>query len=623
MATAVKITRDNFNINLKRSTEGREGGGTPDGNVFIDTTNDVLQLIDVTEAPKIDLGSGLEANPLTSVTKVQALALYFFLLQEVEADPSLQDFRVGMDAVVNRMGKLVGANAFLNGIKLADGTIDIAGVGGSLGDDRLKIADSGFTEFADGSGGNTLTDRILHGAKSSLPITTSNIKPFYMLVPKPVTEAGRQASIPVDFVNHSAINDNVQSFGSTANGDTGAGDFDYLDYEFILGVREYGFTMAETGSTATGVDELGAYVQGYAIGNSAVTAIQAIAEADVWDTQVAPYTGMGFFRFATGQTEAGFVEGDGTFTDYITNTGGGTLIELRAFMDKLMQQDTDQNDNTGSTGSYIPKRAEPLYTINSLGKLVTRQGLFIGNIPAENQLDIIFTDDGDIARTRPVVTPITIPLSDAWFSDYFDSFSSWLRLIYSDGAGALDFDTDSAVTVQDSDLIDVSGGATNLFIDMDINTILWQSATTVRITFNGTPDLSALVTNANAKINITGCSNASNNGKFVVTAFDDGADWIEIDNILRTDDTDDELTDATGVADLFNFDSRLFKVSDGWELRFSYAYDTNTQAGLVASADKPVILQVGGLNLSKSITKAYVIGNTAITFDGKTEAETN
>lgn len=622
MAAPIKITRDNFHLYLKRSTEGREGGGTPDGNVYIDTTNDVLQLIDLTEAPTIDLGGGAEANPLTNTTKVQALALYFFLLQEVEADPTLQNFRVGMDAVVNRMGKLVGANAFLNGIKLAEGATDISGVGGSLGDDRLKIADSGFTEFADGAGGNTLTDRILHGIKSLNSITTTAIKPFYMLAAKPVTEITRQAAVPVDFSKHNAINEVIQSFGSTANGDTGAGDFDFLDYELIIGVREYGYSIAETTSSATGVDELGAYVQGYGIGNTSVATIQAITEADVWDTQIAPYTGMGFFRYATGQTETGFVEGDGLFTDYITNTGGGTLIQLRAFLDKLMQQDTDENDNTGTTGSYIPKRAEPLYEMIG-GKMYFRQGLFVANIPAADALDAIFTDDGGTERTRPIVTPVVIPLSDIWFADFDDGDSSWLRLMYFDGAAGADFDTDLAVTVQDADLNEIAGATTSLLIDGDIDTIAWQSGTTVRYTFNGTPDLSALDTNPNARVNITGSSNASNDGKFVVTGHDDAGDWIEIDNALRTDATDDEVTDATGVADLDQFDARLFKVTDGWEFRFSYNYDTNNQAGLNPGEDKPVILQVGGLKLSKSITKAYTISDVAVTFDGKTEAETN
>lgn len=526
MATKQLITRDNYIPLLKRSTNPR--GSVPDGNIYIGATIDQLQIIDDTELSQINFGAGNEDNPLTNTFKVQALAIYFFLLTEVENDPTLQNFRVSMDAVVNRMGKLVGATSFLNGIKLAEGTVDTAGVGGSLGDDRLKIADSGFTEFADGSGGNTLIDRVFHGAKSLNEITTTAVKPFYLLAQKPVTEATRQSAIPIDFSKHGSINEVIQTKGSTANGDTGAGDFDYLDYELIIGVREYGFSMAEATSTATGVSELGAYSAGYGIGNSPVSGVQAIAEADVFGgAQVAPYSAMGFFRFATPQTETGFVEGSGDFTDYITNTGGGSLIQLRAFMDKLMQQDSDQNDNTASTGSYIPKRAEPLYTIDAAsGKTVTRKGLYIADIPAADQLKIAYTANNGTTRTNPVVTPVVIFLSLSWFNDT----KPWFRLMYSNGLGSQDFDTSTTVTVEDNVPLAVAGD---------------------------------------------------------------------------------------------NTDARIFAVAGGYELRFSYAFDTNNQAGLNAGEEKLVVIQVGGIDGTKSKTQSFIIGNSAVNVDASTDAETN
>ena len=164
MAAEQLITRDNFTTLLVRSTQGREG--TPDGNVFLDPENEIIQLITATELSQVDLGSGLENNPLSNTDKIQALALYFFILQETENVTALQNFRFSMDAAPNKLGKLVGATSFLNAIKLAEGTIDSNGVGGSLGNDRLKIADSGITEFNEGGGGNTLIDRVLHGVKS-------------------------------------------------------------------------------------------------------------------------------------------------------------------------------------------------------------------------------------------------------------------------------------------------------------------------------------------------------------------------------------------------------------------------------------------------------------------------
>lgn len=617
MATPIEITRDNFHLYLKRSTNPR--GSAPDGNVWIGASIDQLQLIDLTELATVDLGGGAEPNPLTNTTKINSLAIYFFLLQEVEADPILQNYRVFMDAVSNRMGKLVGATSFLNGFKLAEGTVDTAGVGGSLGDDRLKISGSGATEFADGSGGNTLIDRVLHGAQSANPIDAGS-QPFFMLALSD-SEAHRQAATPHNFSKLGDVNELIQTFGSTANGDTLTTDFNYLDYVLFLGVRDYGFSVGEARS-AVGA-ELGAYLQGYALGNSPVSTVAAIPEADVFGgSQVAPFTSMAFHRYASAQTEPGFVEGDGLFTDYILNPAGGTLIQLRAFMDKLMQQDTDQNANTGTTGAFIPKRAEPLYTIDAAsGKMVTRTGLYVANVPAADEQGIIQTANDDTPRTRPIVTPVVILLSDVWFNDFKELLASWLRLMYFDGSGNLDFDSDTAVTVLDADSNTVADVNIEFLADMDVNTVTWQSATTVRIGFNGTPDLSGVT--VKAKVYVQNAANASNNGKFLVTAVDDGANWIEVTNAARTDAADDEVTDSTATLDLFNYDARLFPTADGWEFRFSYAYDTNNQAGLNPGEDKPVILQVGGLDQSKSITKAYTISSSAITFDGTTDAETN
>lgn len=77
---------------------------------------------------------------------------------------------------------------------------------------------------------------------------------------------------------------------------------------------------------------------------------------------------------------------------------------------------------------------------------------------------------------------------------------------------------------------------------LDVDTIVFQSGTTVRLTFNGTPDLSSLVINDHARVRLAG--NASNNGTFIITAINDGSDFIDITNPARTDGTDDEATDS-------------------------------------------------------------------------------
>lgn len=377
----------------------------------------------------------------------------------------------------------------------------------------MKLADSGFTEFSLAG----TTDAIYHGLKSLVDIDDGS-QPFYQIAAS-LSESDRQAAAPVNFSKAGDINESIRTYLD--------GGADNLSDVLIIGVRDFGFSLGETSSVATGVTELGAYSQGYGVGNSPVAEIQALTQADVWGgAQVAPYTGLGFTRQTSASTETGYVEGSGLFTDKITNTGGASLLEIRAWLDMLMQQDSDQNDNTGSTGAFLPKRAEPLYTINSVGKLVTRQGLAIDNIPAADQQSVILTADDGSTRTFPIVTPVVIKLSTAWFTDT----AGWFRLLYTDGSGGLDYDTASAVTVDDSASADVAGD---------------------------------------------------------------------------------------------NGDARLFAITGGYELRFSYAYDTNTQAGLSASADKTVTLNVGGTDATKSKSFEFVIGSSAVSVDASTDAETN
>lgn len=519
MATAQKITRDNFGPLLVRSSAGR--AGTPDGNVFFNTTNDTIELITAAESANVTYPSGHagfttgtpEANPLTHTDKVQALALYFFILQEVEADPALQNFRISMDAVGSRMGKLVGATSFLNAVNLATNTST------ANNDDRDKVCDSGFGEF-DVAG--TL-QAVYHGVKSLNPINATS-RPFYMLAAS-LSEAHRQAATPVDFDLDGDINSVIQTYQN--------GGADNRTNVLIIGVREYGYTIGETSSSAAGVAELGAYSQGYGIGNGPVTEIQAIPVANVWGVgAIAPYTALGFFRHATPQARSGFAGTgagvSGNFTDEITlTTGTVSITQLRAWLDRLMQEDTDQNDNTGVTGAFNPKRHEPLYTIDAAsGKLVTRAGVYIdpAKLTAEAQQQITLTNDAGGAHSIPFNSGISISLSAAWLGDT----APWFRMLYKDAAGTNDYDTPNAVTVKDASGTDIAGNA---------------------------------------------------------------------------------------------LDARI----SGSTLTLSYAYDTETAGGNVAAgADQIVVLQLGGVDNSKSRTIEFTITRSAnIPVDASTEAETN
>jgi hypothetical protein len=78
-------------------------------------------------------------------------------------------------------------------------------------------------------------------------------------------------------------------------------------------------------------------------------------------------------------------------------------------------------------------------------------------------------------------------------------------------------------------------------LTLDVDTIVWQSGTTVRYTFNGSPDLSAVL---EGYIVVTAAANASNNGSFLISTISDGSDYIEVTIAARTDGTDDEASDC-------------------------------------------------------------------------------
>lgn len=78
-------------------------------------------------------------------------------------------------------------------------------------------------------------------------------------------------------------------------------------------------------------------------------------------------------------------------------------------------------------------------------------------------------------------------------------------------------------------------------VTMDVNTIAWQSGTTVRYTMTG--DFSMLlVTSSGDYITITGATNPKHNGTFIITNIDDIAGWVQVTNALVTSAADDEST---------------------------------------------------------------------------------
>lgn len=420
------IDHTNFNALLKQSTQPRSG--TPDGNVYFDVDNNRIQLIGVDELPTVDFGGGPVENPLNNFDGITMRGLYNFENWRRRVDEDLRKYKRGTDGDY----RFAGAFNFVNGVKL-DGT------------DRNKMRGSGFQEYADIGDGQTAVDRIYHGVTSLVSIQPDTV-PYWALVTA-TDEATLQAATWQDFVRSGDINEVVQVFGSTANGDAGAGNFDYTTRQLVVRVRSWGYNPGETTSISSGIAEFSGFSAGYGVGESINPANPYDLNDVIGVAQIAPWTGMGLEKLAVPQTETGFNEVDGDFTWVLHNTLGGTVQECAAYLDALTLQDADIDDGAGV---YNGRKGRVWYSRNAAGLVVTSsiggEGMFIEGLSTAEQQNVIMTDDSDAPKAYPFFPEVQITVGAAAVADT----NAWYQVFYVDGAGDQDFDNANAVTVNDS-----------------------------------------------------------------------------------------------------------------------------------------------------------------------------
>jgi len=427
------IDHTNFSTTLKESTNPR--GSSPNGNVYFDVANNEIQLIGVDELSQVNFGAGLVANPLTNFDGITLRALYNFENSRRRVNETLRKYKRGLKGSY----RFAGAFNFVNGVKLD-------------GNDRNKIRASGWIEYAASGDGETAVDRIYHGVSSLVDIQAGTV-PYWTLVAA-TDETTLQAATWTNFVRTGDINEAVQVYGSTANGDASAGSFDYKTRTLVVRVRSWQYNPGETTSVASGITEFSGFSAGYGVGET-LNPQNTYTLANVYGgARIAPWTGMSLEKLAAPQVESGFNESNGNFTWVLNNTGGGTAAQCAAFLDAVTLQDSDVD--TG-TGSYNGKKGRVWYSRNASGKIVTSSvggaGLFIEGLSVAEQQNVIFTDNAGATKTYPYFPSVEITVGAIAVSDP----NAWYRVMYADGAGAADFDTTGAVTVQNSVGADVNG----------------------------------------------------------------------------------------------------------------------------------------------------------------------
>lgn len=421
------IDHTNYATTLKQSTTAR--GAAPNGNVYFDVANNRIQLIGVDELPTVDFGSGAVTNPLNNTDGITMRGLYNFENARRRLDETLRKYKRGTDGDY----RFAGAYSFVNGVKL-DST------------DRNKIRGSGFIEYADTGDGATDVDRIYHGVLSLVAIQPTTVSKWALVTAE--DEATLQAATWSSFVRAGNINEIVPVFGSTSFGDAGAGNFDYTTRRLIVRVRSWGYNPGETTSVLTGIAEFSGFSAGYGVGES-INPANSYTLADVYGgAKVAPWTGMSLEKLAAPQTETGFNEADGNFTWILNNTLGGTVAECAAYLDAASLQNADVDE--GGVSSYNGLKGRVWYSRNAAGKVVTASlggaGLFIEGLSTSEKQNVIMTDNAGATKTYPFFPTVEITVGAAAAADA----NAWYHLFYANGAGAADFDSSGAVTVNDS-----------------------------------------------------------------------------------------------------------------------------------------------------------------------------
>lgn len=405
---------------LRVSTQSRSG--TPDGNIFFDTTSGEIEIIIDSELAQVDLGSGLVTNPLTVDNKPTLRAIYELHQTERESNESFRQYR-----------------PFLKGRFKLGLAFDCIW-GRTFGNDRTRIASSGWREFGGDVG--TQLNRIYYNT-FSLPdvLDTSQLK--YQLA---------QNGSVADFNRPGAHNEAVQVFGSTANGDTGAGNFDTRTY-FAVTLRTYGQRHDRVAVSEAGISELEGYGSQVAIAESPhpTTSEATYPIADVFGgSQIAPFTGLSFDVLSSAETKTGFNEADGDFSLVIRNTGSATLDQIVAWVDALALQDADVS-STANPWNGLER--EQLYSFDANGIPNFINGVFIENLPASDQQRLLIFDDSGSAKTFPFVPEIRVSIPSVAQGTSTGWYHSWVE----DGTGNSDYNQDNAVTMQDSATSDVKG----------------------------------------------------------------------------------------------------------------------------------------------------------------------
>jgi hypothetical protein len=308
---------------------------------------------------------------------------------------------------------------FINGWKPANNTT------------RKAIRTAGWVERSSGG----LIDRIYAGI-ISLGTLGPTDQPYY----QPTSGAA-----PVNFAFQGPVNEAVQIFGTTANGDTGAGNFDNRTF-FKIFAREQQKTYAAAELADIGVSTMTYIVYRFPLSNG--TDLKALVNDATLVANPATYGNINITYYATDQDRD--IGGTNYPFRIIINGDNKTAEQIYTKVQYLLRQNTDIDEGPGTvTGK----------TANSLLRfvgdtLITSQGVYIDNFNANDTNRITFFDQNNVQRNFPFVAAGTLLFNNNLVNDP----DAIYRMYFTTLPGpSNDFGESGAVLVQNASGVDIAG----------------------------------------------------------------------------------------------------------------------------------------------------------------------
>tara|TARA_R110000851_G_scaffold244874_5_gene397653 strand:- start:203 stop:1666 length:1464 start_codon:yes stop_codon:yes gene_type:complete len=461
---------------LQHSTQPRSG--TPDGNYHLDASDPANPRIQVFSSSEVPTMAGSVTNTLHPQDAVTMRALYgaFVLLRK--NDENVRHFlKPAVGAFAN-----AGAYRLLNNW-LFDTDLDLKLVRGA-----------GLECYADSG---TLLNRVYFGPKSSSSIETTSQPSYQLALNGAVT----------DFNFLGAVDELVQVYGSTANGDSSAGNFDQRSF-FAISVREWGQRHDRKNLADVQLAEAAGYSGSLGLSESPHPTTPSYSEGSVHTgTVVAPWSTMNFQTESSPVTRTGFNQANGDFSLTIVNPAGASLDEVVAKADAWAR---DNSDIDGGSPVRQGDRFPVLYKFGAGDIIEWAQGVYPQNIPGSDLTRMTVRDDAGNLKTFPNLLTVTVTFSEAAKADTGAWYEAFLE---NDEDTSNDYGTTAALTYQDKDGIAVVGtvsAATSVSFDINFSSpppgTTWEASDThiIRFIVGGDTATSPSCVESSALITIDG-----------------------------------------------------------------------------------------------------------------------